>query len=205
MTDTIEIPALPAVSAPALTDLFPVTQSGVTKHESLLQAQSVILPMTTKGDLVVYSSKSSAPARLPVGANNTVLMALSGALPGVAWASDLNLTSLIVTGGIRGFRPIVQVSGTTKTFDLTDANTFQYCSNGSAVSLTVPPSASVAFTFGDEIEVFWGGDGQVSFIEGSGVAIQSEDNFLKIAKKYTGAILKYLDTDVWALIGRLAA
>lgn len=102
-------------------------------------------------------------------------------------------------------RPIVSVSGTSKTFGLTDANSFQQCTNGSTVTLTVPTNASVAFPTGTEIDVWQQGAGQVVFAAAGGVTIQSVFSNLKIGNQYTGASLKYLGSDTWALTGNLTA
>lgn len=55
-------------------------------------------PLTTKGDLYTFSTVN---ARLPVGANNTILRANSAATPGVDWAT---LSALLdaVMGSTRG-------------------------------------------------------------------------------------------------------
>lgn len=109
-----------------------------------------------------------------------------------------------VVGGLNAFRPIITVSGTSKTFAISDANTYQRTTNGSAVSLTVPPNSSVAFTIGTEIEVFEAGAGQVSFVAGGGVTI-NYDTGLKISATKKGAALKKVGADEWDLVGSLSA
>lgn len=59
--------------------------------------------------------------------------------------------------------PVVQVTGATKTFGLTDAQTFQLISNGAtAVTLTIPSDTTVAFPVGTEITIAQDGTGTVT-------------------------------------------
>jgi hypothetical protein len=102
-------------------------------------------------------------------------------------------------------RAIVSVSGTSKTFALSDANTFQQCSNGSTQTLTVDTNANVAFPVGTEIDLYQEGAGQVVIAAAGGVTIESAFSNLKIAAQYTGATLKKLATNTWSLTGNLTA
>ena len=103
------------------------------------------------------------------------------------------------------FRTIgTEITGTSYTFALADSNKFILATNASSQNLTVPPNANVAFDIGSEIEILRNGAGQVSFVEGSGVTINSKDSLLNIADRYTCAVLKKIATDVWILIGGLS-
>lgn len=66
----------------------------------------------------------------------------------------------------------VAVSGTTKTFALTDGNVTQVCSNAAAQTLTIPPNSSVAFPIGTKIPCFRTGAGLPTFAAGAGVTIR---------------------------------
>lgn len=101
--------------------------------------------------------------------------------------------------------PIVTVSGTTKTFALSDAQTWQDCSNAATQTLTVPTNASVAFPIGTQIDLWQEGAGQVVVAAAGGVTINSAFGNLKIATRYTGASLKKFGTNSWALVGNLTA
>ncbi len=102
-------------------------------------------------------------------------------------------------------RTQLAVSGTTKTFALADADTFQRCSNGSTQTLTIDTNANVPFPIDTEIDVYQEGVGQVVFVAAGGVTIQSAFSNLKIAARYSGATLKKLDTNTWSLVGNLTA
>jgi hypothetical protein len=114
-------------------------------------------------------------------------------------------TTLDGTAVVKQGLPIIDESGTSKTLALSDNGGYIVTSNGSAVTITVPPNSSVAFPTGAEIVVFQSGAGQVDFVAGSGVTIRSKDSNLKISAQYAAATLKKVATDEWHLLGDLAA
>lgn len=118
--------------------------------------------------------------------------------------SGSTLTIAFPATGIRTFRPIV-TQADSATLALTDANTFQLCTKGTAMTLTIPLNATAAFPIGTEIDIFQQGAGQVDIAATGGVTIQSESGNLKISAQYAGASLKKLATDTWALVGSLTA
>lgn len=104
----------------------------------------------------------------------------------------------------QGSRPIVSVTGTSKTFALTDMGTFQNCSNGSTQTLTVPPQASVPWEDNCEIEGVQYGAGQVVFAAGAGVTINPSTT-LKVSAQYKVWVLKRIGLNEWLLAGSLVA
>ncbi len=108
-----------------------------------------------------------------------------------------------VDGNFRGKREIVAVSSS-KTLALSDAETFQQCTGSSAVTITVPPNSSVAFTVGTEIDILREGTGAVDIAAGTGVTINSVAGNLDLAAQYSTASLKKTATDIWVLYGDLA-
>lgn len=110
-----------------------------------------------------------------------------------------------MSSGLYAFRPVISVTGTSKTFDISDANTWQSCSNGSTQTLTVPLNSSVPYLIGTEIDIMQLGAGQVVIAATGGVTINSAFSNLKIAAQYTGATLKKTATDTWVLYGNLTA
>lgn len=95
-------------------------------------------------------------------------------------------------------------TGTTYTLVLTDAHKLVTLSNASAISLTVPTNASVAFDIGDQVNLLQLGAGQVT-VSGSGVTIRSEGSKLKLKGQYATATLVKIGTDEWVLLGNTAA
>jgi hypothetical protein len=114
-------------------------------------------------------------------------------------------TTLDGTAVVKQGLPIIDEAGTAKTLTLSDNGGYIVTSNGSAVTITVPPNSSVAFPTGAEIVVFQSGAGQVIFAAGAGVTIRSKDSNLKISAQYAAATLKKVATDEWHLLGDLAA
>ena len=82
------------------------------------------------------------------------------------------------------FAPLNTNSGTAITLALTDANDMVICTAATAVTLTVPPNSSVAFTIGTEIILTQYGAGVVTIAEGAGVTINSLDGNLEMAGRY---------------------
>lgn len=91
-------------------------------------------------------------------------------------------------------------TGTTYTLVLADASKAVECSNASAITLTVPPNASVAFPVGTVIEVLQVGAGQVTLAPGSGVTLNNA-NGLKTSKQWSAVTLRKRDTNVWLVAG----
>ena len=103
---------------------------------------------------------------------------------------------------IQGYRPIVSVTAT-KTFSLTDAGTYNYCTNAAAATMTVPLNSAVAFPIGSEIEIKKGGAGALSIAATAGVTINRDGGTaatlpLALTK---GCTLKKVATDIWILEG----
>ena len=95
-------------------------------------------------------------------------------------------------------------TGTTYTLVLTDAGKMVTLSNASAITLTIPTNASVAFPVNTRIDLLQYGAGQVT-VGGAGVTIYSSGSKLKLTGQYSGASLWKKATDTWVLIGDLAA
>lgn len=100
---------------------------------------------------------------------------------------------------------LVTVSGTTKTFALSDAFTKQECTNGSAVTLTIPLNATVAFVVGTWLGLSQIGAGQLTVAATGGVTLQSESSMVKTAAQFTDLWLLKRATNTWLLTGRLTA
>lgn len=96
-------------------------------------------------------------------------------------------------------------TGTTYTLVLADAGKLVTLTNGSAITLTVPTNASVAFPVGTVIALAQLGAGLVSVAGASGVTINGvtpgDDD---LAGQWATASLTKLDTNTWLLSGGLA-
>ena len=91
-----------------------------------------------------------------------------------------------------------------KTLALTDAGSFQQVNSTSAITITIPTNANVAFPTGTEIEFVRWNTGTVTFAGASGVTLVSVDSKKTIRARYCCAGLKKISTDTWLLVGDLA-
>jgi hypothetical protein len=105
-------------------------------------------------------------------------------------------------GGIGG--AIVTDATTARTLELTDAGDYVDLTSASAVTVTVPPNASVAFPAGTTITLEQAGAGQVTVAAGAGVTVNVAATHLrKTAGQYAVVSLTKKAADVWTLYGNL--
>ena len=98
-------------------------------------------------------------------------------------------------------------TGTTYTLVLGDAAKTITLTNASAITLSVPTNASVAFAVGTQILLYQGGAGQVtvSAVTPGTTSIRSNGSKTKINGQYGVTCLMKLATDEWVLFGNTAA
>jgi hypothetical protein len=94
-------------------------------------------------------------------------------------------------------------TGTTYTLALTDAYGLVTCSNGSAVTVTVPPNSDVAFAVGSFVDVAGLGAGIVTLAAGAGVTVNATPS-LVFRAQYSAVTLRKIATDTWLAVGDLA-
>jgi hypothetical protein len=104
------------------------------------------------------------------------------------------------TGG--GLMTVANETGTTYTLVLGDAGKYIRFANASAITVTVPPNASVAYPVGTTIHMRQAGAGVVTLAEGSGVTINTLETKSLSGNGATISITK-VDTNVWDLYGNL--
>ena len=118
--------------------------------------------------------------------------------------SDLTVSgALQVSGGINAVQSINAQTGTTYTTVLADGGKLVTLSNGSAITLTIPPNSSVAYPVGTKIDFIQIGAGQVTVAGGAGVTVNSTPT-LKFRAQHSGASCIKIATDTWQLVGDLA-
>jgi hypothetical protein len=96
-------------------------------------------------------------------------------------------------------------TGTTYTVVLADDGKLVTCDNASAIALTIPPSSSVNFGIGTQINIMQLGAGQVTITAGVGVTIRSANSRLKTTAQYSVATCVKIATDTWVAVGSLSA
>lgn len=87
-------------------------------------------------------------------------------------------------------------SGTSYTLVLTDAGKEVECSNASAITLTIPPNSSVAFSIGTIIPFSQEGVGIVTATAGVGVTLRAP-NGAATAVQYDSRVIVKIATDTW--------
>lgn len=106
-------------------------------------------------------------------------------------------------GGSSGPYTINAQTGTSYTLVLGDAQQLVTLSNASAISLTVPTNASVAFPIGTSIDLIQLGAGQIT-VSGASVTLLATPG-LKFRAQYSGASLIKTATNTWVLVGDTSA
>jgi hypothetical protein len=96
-------------------------------------------------------------------------------------------------------------TGTTYTTVLADDGKLVTCDNGSPIALTIPPSSSVNYGIGTQINIMQLGAGQVTITAGAGVTLRSAGTKLKTGAQYAVATCCKIATDTWVVIGNLVA
>lgn len=77
------------------------------------------------------------------------------------------------------------------------------CTNGSAITITIPLNSSVAFPINTEIAIIREGAGTVSIAPASGVTLVSTDTKRKIKGQYASVALLKTGTDTWVMVGSI--
>lgn len=160
-------------------------------------------PDTANEEIVFITAAASNTFTIVRGrAGTTAVSHSSGAtVKHVLTSDDLNAFE----SGLNQTLPFNAQIGTTYTPVLTDAGKVVTLTNGSAITLTVPTNASVAFPIGTQITIAQMGAGQVTVAGAVGVTVYSADSFLKLRAQYSSGTLIKTATNTWLLIGDLAA
>lgn len=120
------------------------------------------------------------------------------------------VTGILPAANVGLVRTINSQSGTTYTTVLSDGsaaggNTLVQFTSASAVTVTIPTNASVAYPIGTQIDCTQEGAGKVTFAAAGGVTINSAGSKLSIGAQYVGISLVKTATNVWTLYGNLIA
>lgn len=97
------------------------------------------------------------------------------------------------------------VAGTTYTLDIGDVSKILECTNGSAITVTIPPNSSVAFDTGAQVAICQAGAGQVTIAAGVGVTLKSKYSRVKSEAQEAIIYAVKVAADTWRLAGDLVA
>ena len=161
---------------------------------------------------VLIGSGVAAIIASAAGTNGQVLLGSTGADPVFATLASAGGTITFTSGaGTLNLESeaedILQINeqvGAAYTLVLTDAGKLITLSDSSAVALTVPTNAAVAFPIGTSILLTQVDDGQVEVDGDVGVTVLSRGNVFNSKNISCMVSLIKVDTDVWILSGDLA-
>jgi hypothetical protein len=166
-------------------------------------------PVASFGFSGSTSGTTTVQATAVAGTTTLTLPAATDTLVGRATSDTLTnkiLTSPTINGATIGTSiinlAINAQTGTTYTPVLADNGKLVTLSNASAITLTVPTNASVAYATGAQINIEQIGAGQVTVVGDTGVTVNGTGT--KLRTQWSAATLVKLGTDSWTLIGDLA-
>ena len=97
----------------------------------------------------------------------------------------------------------VQTKTASATLALADEGKFTYVNSTSALTMTIPANATVAFPIGTEMEFCRYNTGTVTFAAASGATLLSVDSVKTIGNRYGCVALKKILVNTWLLSGDL--
>ena len=96
-------------------------------------------------------------------------------------------------------------AGPAYTAALTDVGRLVSFTSGTAVAFTIPANATVAFSVGDQINVYQAGTATVTITPAATVTIRSSGAKLKTNDQFSVATCIKIDTNEWIALGNLKA
>jgi hypothetical protein len=96
-------------------------------------------------------------------------------------------------------------AGTAYTAALTDVGRLVSFTSGTAVAFTIPANATVAFSVGDQINVYQAGTATVTITPAATVTVRSSGTKLKTKDQFSVATCIKIDTNEWIALGNLSA
>jgi len=163
-------------------------------------------PVASFGFSGSTSGTTTVQATAIAGTTTLTLPAATDTLVGKATTDTLTnktLTSPTINGATIGTSiinlTINAQTGTTYTPVLADNGKLVTLSNASAITLTVPTNASVAYATGAQINIQAIGAGQVTVVGDTGVTVNGTGTALRT--QWSAATLVKTATDTWTLIG----
>ena len=96
-------------------------------------------------------------------------------------------------------------SGTAITAALTDVGKLISFTSGTAVAFTIPANATVAFSVGDQINIYQAGTATVTITPAATVTVRSSGAKLKTNDQFSVATCIKIDTNEWIALGNLKA
>ena len=177
---------------------------GVTLSSGNIDTFSIAIdPDTQNEEIIFITANSSDTFTIVRGQSGTSAITHSGGatVKHVFVSEALNAFET----GLNETIPLNSQTGTTYTLVAGDAGDLVTLSNASAITLTVPTNASVAFATGTQITIAQSGAGAVTVVGADGVTDNSPDGDLKLRTQWSAATLIKISTNSWILIGDIKA
>jgi hypothetical protein len=187
------------LAANNLSDVNSAATSFANIKQSATTTATGVVELATDGETQTGTDavRAVTPAGLAsVGYITDVVDDTSPTLGGDLDADDNSIINTV--------RDIVTVGGTTDTLALTDRDRYIRYTSGSAVTVTVPANATVAFPVGTEIHLRQAGAGQVTVAAAGGVTINTSETLLLRTQHATVTLIK-VGTNEWDIMGELEA
>lgn len=185
----------------AVTHAAGATVKHVLTSDDLTWFESNTSPVTSWGFSGSSSGTTTVQASAVAGTTTLTLPAVTDtivALTATQTLTNKTLTSPTINDAKQNVTLNAQ-TGTTYTFVLTDNGKLVTLNNASAITVTVPLNASVAYATGAIINLQQIGAGQVTVAGASGVTVNGTGT--KTRAQWSAASLIKTATDTWTLVG----
>ena len=175
--------------------------------ENYLMINGVQIPSGTSGTSGINAPGTTSGSSGTSGNNGT--SGTSGNTGTHGTSGSAGTSGNTSTSGSSGISPtntaVITFTGTTQTFQASDAGKLCLFSSGSAVTATIPASGTTNYTVGTRIDIIQSGVGKVTFAGGTGTVIYSQGSNKAIAAQNVGVSIVKTGQDVWYLVGNLIA
>ena len=135
----------------------------------------------------------------------TELEILQDLSPQLGAALDTQGNSITGNYATDGRRAILIEAGTTRVLAESDAGDFIITENASPTTVTIPDSATTAFTIGTEVDLLQKGAGVLT-ISASGASVKlngSPGASVAVTAQWGGVSIKKIDADEWIAVGKI--
>lgn len=181
--------------APIASPTFTGTVSGVTKaHVGLGNADDT----SDANKPVSTATQTALNLKAPVG-TPTFTGLVTIAAQGIAFTDGTQTME-----GVPSRTPIIQKIDSYTLSALSERDSLIEMNKATAVTVTIPLNATVAYPVGSSIDILQTGAGQVTIAAAAGVTINATPGF-KLRTQWSSATLMKRATNTWVIVGDLTA
>ncbi len=178
---------------------FSGSTSGITTVQATAIAGTTTLTLPAATDTLVGKATTDTLTNKTISASSNTLTGVA-TLTGTETLTNKTLTTPTINDARQNITVNAQ-TGTTYALVLTDNGRLVTLNNASAIVVTVPTNASVAFPTGAIINLQRTGAGNVTIAGDTGVTVTATASTLR--SQYSAASLIKIGTDSWTLVGDL--